>query len=595
VIFEEIDISDYATALSYGNNVLAIHGMNFSAGDDDFLISAELTANKLTQGDISPSAIEYRSPFVLEKSSRVKARALHGKWSALNEAVFSVGPVAENLRITEIMYHPAYIGDPNDRNAEFVELTNIGSEPINLNLVRFTEGIHFTFPDVELGAGQYVLVVKDPLVFAAYYPEFSGLIAGEYAGSLANGGERIRLQDAVGGTILDFKYRDGWYSATDGDGFSLTMINPGHPDTDTWDLKDYWRPSALFGGSPGYDDTGMIPDPGSVVINEVLAHSHGAASDWIELHNTTGEAINIGGWFLSDSDQDDPSRMKYRIADGTMIEPNGYIVFYENLHFGFLSSDPGRLIPFALSENGDQVVLSSAIGDVLTGYRDVEDFGASETDVSLGRYRKSTGTYNFVPMSFKTPGYANVYPAVGPVVINEIMYHPDPVANSPYDNDEFEYIELHNVSAVPVTLYDAVSGEPWKFTDGIEFAFPTAPPVTIAAGGYLLVVKNPAAFSQRWPAVPAAQLLGPYDGRLDNGGEKLELGKPGDVDQFGTCYYIRVDRVNYSDGSHPVGEDLWPSQADGGGKSLSRKAPQEYGNDVINWKAADPSPGAANP
>jgi len=35
--------------------------------------------------------------------------------------------------------------------------------------------------------------------------------------------------------------------------------------------------------------------------------------------------------------------------------------------------------------------------------------------------------------------------------------------------------------------------------------------------------------------------------------------------------------------------------ADGFGKSLSRREPNDYGNDVINWKAGDPSPGAANP
>jgi hypothetical protein len=595
VVFEEINISDYASALNYGNNVLAIHGMNSATGDDDFLISAELVANKLTQGDISPNAIEYRSPIVLTKSSHVKARALDGKWSALNEAVFTVGPVAESLRITEIMYHPAFAGDPNDQNAEFIELTNVGAGNVNLNLVRFTEGIQFTFPDIELASGGRVLVVKDQASFDGYYPEFSGVIAGEYEGSLDNAGERIRLEDAIGRTILDFEYKDGWYDVTDGDGYSLTIINPSDPDTNNWSLKDSWRPSALFGGSPGYDDAGLIPNPGSVVINEVLAHSHGVSADWIELHNTTGAPINIGGWFLSDSDQDDAGRMKYRIADGTTIEPNGYIVFYEDQHFGPASTDAGRLIPFALSENGDQVVLTSALGDVLTGYRDVEDFDASETDVSFGRYKKSGGTYNFVPLSFKTPGSANAYPMVGPIVINEIMYNPDLLASSSYDNDGFEYVELHNTSDVPVTLYDAISGEPWKFTDGIEFSFPIDPPVTIQAGGYLLVVKNPAAFAQRWQAVPANKILGPYEGRLDNSGEKIEIGKPGDVDQFGTRYYIRVDRVNYSDGSHPVGEDLWPSQADGSGKSLTRNVPQEYGNDVVNWKAADPSPGAANP
>jgi len=41
--------------------------------------------------------------------------------------------------------------------------------------------------------------------------------------------------------------------------------------------------------------------------------------------------------------------------------------------------------------------------------------------------------------------------------------------------------------------------------------------------------------------------------------------------------------------------DLWPTEADGLGKSLSRKDPNAYGNDVANWEAAEPSPGVANP
>jgi hypothetical protein len=71
------------------------------------------------------------------------------------------------------------------------------------------------------------------------------------------------------------------------------------------------------------------------------------------------------------------------------------------------------------------------------------------------------------------------------------------------------------------------------------------------------------------------------------------------VDEFGTRYYIRIDRLNYSDGSHPEdcpgGVDLWPTEADGGGLSLSRNVATEYGNDVINWKAGAASPGRKNP
>jgi hypothetical protein len=74
---------------------------------------------------------------------------------------------------------------------------------------------------------------------------------------------------------------------------------------------------------------------------------------------------------------------------------------------------------------------------------------------------------------------------------------------------------------------------------------------------------------------------------------------PGDVDEFGTRYYIRIDRLNYSDGSHPEdcpgGIDLWPTEADGAGMSLSRRISSAYGNDVANWKAGSASPGQVNP
>ncbi len=537
-------------------------------------------------------ATVYAAPIRLTQSAHVKARTLSGStWSALNEATFAVGPVAENLRITEIMYHPPDTDSPSDANEEFIELKNIRSETINLNLVRFTNGIDLTFPSIELAPGKYVLVVKDQAAFYARYPDFAGVIAGQYAGSLANEGERIRLEDAVGQTILDFKYSDGWRDITDGGGFSLTVVNPANPDPNSWGEKDSWRASAFYGGSPGWDDTGIVPEPGSVVINEVLAHAHAEASDWIELYNTTGEAINIGGWFLSDDGND---LTKYQIADGAVIAGNGYLVFYQDQHFGN-AGDANCHTVFALSENGDQVYLSSAQQGILTGYQEVEDFGASQTDVAFGRYYKgSTDNYNFVAMSENTPGRANAYPKVGPIVINEIMYNPGS------GNQNEEYIELFNISSEAVTLYRYDKSEAWRFTDGIEFVFPSDPVVTIPAGGYLLVVKHLDAFAARYGAMPAGVVvLGPYDGQLQNGGEKVELSMPGDVDVFGTRYYIRIDRVSYSDGSHPEdcpgGVDLWPTEADGSGLSLSRQVPSAYGNDVANWRASTASPGQVNP
>jgi len=95
----------------------------------------------------------------------------------------------------------------------------------------------------------------------------------------------------------------------------------------------------------------------------------------------------------------------------------------------------GCKVPFALSENGETVFLSGGYEDTLTGWRQSESFGASLPDVAFGRYQKSTGAFNFVAMSTNTPREANAYPAVGPVVISEIMYHPPNYSDA-------EYVEL---------------------------------------------------------------------------------------------------------------------------------------------------------
>ena len=256
---EDIDISSYIDTLRSGDNILAIHGMNQSLTSSDFLISFELATvrdspSQDSQVDISTGVQQYTSPITLTESTHVKARVLDGStWSALNEATYAVGLVAENLRVTEIMYHPQSLSEPNDPNEEFIELANIGTETINLNLVKFTKGIDFTFPGIELTPGEYVVVVQDRVAFETQYGT-AIFIAGEYAGKLANDGERIRLEDAVGQTILDFSYKDGWYDGTDGQGFSLTIIDPTNPDPDSWGQKNSWRTSTYIGGSPGWDD-----------------------------------------------------------------------------------------------------------------------------------------------------------------------------------------------------------------------------------------------------------------------------------------------------------------------------------------------------
>jgi len=248
VAFESIEIADLRSLLRPGDNILAIHAMNVSTTSSDFLISAELTATETANATAAPRVFQYAGPISLTQSARIIARSLNAnRWSASNDAVFAVGPVAENVRISEIMYHPA------DPNTEYIELTNVGAGAVNLHLVRFTDGIELTFPSFELAPGAYCLAVQDLAAFEGRYGP--GLpVAGQYSGALDNAGEHVELCDAAGRTIHSFTYRDDWYPTTDGKGYSLALIAPHTVDPDSLSDQSVWRADTNPGGSPGAAD-----------------------------------------------------------------------------------------------------------------------------------------------------------------------------------------------------------------------------------------------------------------------------------------------------------------------------------------------------
>jgi len=546
----------------------------------------------MAQGAVTYSTLSNRpgtwettleGPFTIDKSflvpgENVMAVEVHQK-SGSNDAGFAVildamvrtAPPPPPLRITEINYNPLG-GDDH----QFVEISNTGSAPVNLKGVRFAAGIIFTFPDISLAPGERIAVVKNPAAFTARYG--SALrIAGPYIDALSNDGEELRLVDSAGSIIQDFGYSDTWYPTTDGGGYTLVIVNP-YADPSTWSSSASWVPSRFVLGSPGMTEPQIAAD--TVVINEVLSHSHAPATDWIELYNTTRQPIDIGGWYLSDSAD---NLRKFRIPAGVSIAANGYVVFDEAEHFGSLAN-PNAIISFALSELGDEVYLSAAdAAGNLTGYRHRIVFGAAATGVSFGRFINSTGRVEYPAMSFPTPAETNAYPLVGPVVISEIMYHP-------FDNKGAEYVELRNITGVPVPLFDTLHPQNnWRFSAGIEFVFP--PGRMIPAFGYALVVSiDPADFRSAYNIPAAVPVFGPFanGSALSNGGEEIILSRPGGPDPDGTIPWIVVDRVDYG------ATTPWPANPDGGGPSLVRPFLLRYGNDPAAWITgpATGSPGA---
>lgn len=338
----------------------------------------------------------------------------------------------------------------------------------------------------------------------------------------------------------------------------------------------------------------------SVVINEVFSHSESPFEDAVEIYNPTGDDVDIGGWYLSDSQN---NLLKYRIPANTVVPAGGYVVFYE-YQFNFNNPD----VPFAFSSvRGDQVYLSEALGSgQLTGYRAFAEFGPAESGVSFGRFRTSVGV-DFTAMSarsfgvdnpatveqFRTgTGKTNPYPKVGPVVINEIMYQPAST------NPALEYIELHNLLGTAQPLYDPANPyNTWRLRKGVDYDFP--PGVVIPPGGFIVVVSfDPRTDTEALAQFRAAYgermaLFGPWSGRLDNAGEAIELQKPGPPvttpgPDYGLVPRIVVDRVVYSP------QSPWPTTPAGTGHSLQKTVAALYGNEPLNWFGGAPTPGAPN-
>ncbi|MBN2511312.1 MAG: lamin tail domain-containing protein, partial [Sedimentisphaerales bacterium] len=253
---ESFSLNNYLNVLKDGTNLLAIHGLNYGSNSSDFLISPVLEAGTTVNSQgISPEAIKYTTPILLTRSVRIKARTLNGStWSAAREAVIGVGAINDNLRISELMYHPG--GDPNE---EFIELMNTGITSINLNQVAFADGIDFTFGNTVLNPSQRLILVRNQPVFQARYG-ISLPVVGQYAGSLDNAGEKLRLCDIAGQTIQEIDYNNAWYEITDGDGFSLTAVNPAYDKTAVSDtnLEARWTFNETS-GTTAWDTVGGHP------------------------------------------------------------------------------------------------------------------------------------------------------------------------------------------------------------------------------------------------------------------------------------------------------------------------------------------------
>ncbi len=568
-----------------GGEVASGYRLSLSASQGSIYYTLDGTDPRSRGGSVAGTAKQYSSSFTLSgPRAVVKTRALNGQeWSPIRDIVFLVGAqpaTAQNVAITEINYNPdgptatELTAIPTLRGDEFeyIELKNLGTKTISLAGAKFVDGVTFTFGDVNLAGGEQVLLVKNLAAFELRYGKTHN-IAGEYTGSLRNSGEWLELVNSSGNEIRKFEYKDNgvWPGRADGNGSSLEIIDPKGDSS----LGSNWRSSSEFGGTPG--EIGQGAD-NRVVINEVLTHTDPPLRDSIELFNTTDHAIDLGGWFLSDSAKD---FRKFRIPTGTSIKAGGYLVFTEDQ----FNPDPVNAVSsgFALSSaEGDSVWLMEAdtLGN-LKSFVDHVEFSAARNGESFGRWPNFTGKLH--PMETTSIGQTNTGPRIGPLVLTEIHYNPQS------GNQTEEFLEIANPTAESINLAH------WKLRGGVDYDFPDW--ANISASGLLLLVPfdsdDPykiADFKAAHGITKAVNIHGPWTGgNLDNGGQTIRILRPDTLQEEpgkASFYPMLIEEELAYDDLSP-----WPTNADGQGGSLQRNSTTTWAQDSSSWTAASPTPG----
>ena len=191
---------------------------------------------------------------------------------------------------------------------------------------------------------------------------------------------------------------------------------------------------------------------GGLVISEIMSKNHaslmdedGKRPDWIELHNTTPEAIDLRGFTVSDDADED------WVIPGGIVVPDGYFLIYAD---GKDRAGEPPHADFKLSA-GETVVLRDADGRLI----DCADCICDTADLS--QMLEEDGEWAI--SAYPTPGYENTaegYDAWqdtlvcnSPLIISEVMTYNTSLFPQNYI-DYCDWIELKNVSDADVELSD---------------------------------------------------------------------------------------------------------------------------------------------
>jgi hypothetical protein len=142
-------------------------------------------------------------------------------------------------------------------------------------------------------------------------------------------------------------------------------------------------------------------------INEVMASNstfladpQGQHDDWVELHNSDSEPVDVGGMYLTD-DPAVPTQWQIPTDRSalTTIPPDGYLLIWLDGD----TADSGLHAGFRLNAAGDRLLLFDGDGSTVI---DEVEFGEQTPDLSYGRDPEANNQWRF--FGFPTPGAPNI-------------------------------------------------------------------------------------------------------------------------------------------------------------------------------------------
>ncbi|MEO6166730.1 MAG: lamin tail domain-containing protein [Chitinophagales bacterium] len=266
---------------------------------------------------------------------------------------------SQSITFSEVNYHP----DSTISSGSWIELFNYGTSNIDLTgwyLKDDNNTNSFVFPGgTAINAGERLVVVTDIDKFTERFPGVANYI-GEIPFGFGNNGDQVRLFDNTFTLKVFMEYADSlpWPEAADGGGRTLELID----ETQTPDDAGNWF-AGCIGGSPG---TAFIPCNDPLVFDEINYNSDTLlnSGDWLELYNRSSSGINLTGYSLKDSEDDNayffPANTQ--IAAGERLVVVHDVALFSARHPN-VSNYVGPFI-FNLSNGGELIRLFDSDGEL---------------------------------------------------------------------------------------------------------------------------------------------------------------------------------------------------------------------------------------